>query len=136
MTPNLCQRCGQWFDPVRPHICGVLGDETARRLEERLDSFARRLRELEVDTQARLNRLEAAQAQIEFDCRSPSTDTTGKTLANAPSPVRIVLPLAPPSAEPQIAPEPKAAPDKRAAHARYMKQWRLRLAMRRGNVHA
>jgi hypothetical protein len=143
MTIVGCLQCRQWYDLAKPHVCGVLGDETARRLEERLDAFERRLQGLELEARSRLNRLEAAQAQGELDCRSPSADTRVKTLAAAaPSRVRIVLPSpdqvhdARLDDEPRIAPEPRPASDRKARHARYMRQWRLQRAMRKGDVHA
>jgi hypothetical protein len=127
-----CLRCGVWYDPARSHCCGVLGDDVARRLAERLDAFERRFQGLEVEERSLFNALErrihelgAARAQV---ARKRADE-------DAPSPVRVVLPPAP---EPRISPEPIAVGkrDRRADHARYMRQWRLRQALRRGNIHA
>ena len=117
---------------------------------ERIDAFERRVQGLDGEARSRLNalerrvqELEAAQAQGELDRRSPSPDTTLKTLAaDAPSRVRIVLPSpdrvhdARLDDEPRIAPSAQPALDKRTAHASYMRAWRLRRALRRGEVHA
>jgi hypothetical protein len=46
---------------AKPHICGLMGDDTARRLAERLDALERRIQLLEMD-----------QSQSERDRRSPS----------------------------------------------------------------
>jgi hypothetical protein len=109
----------------------LLADETARGLAERIDAFERRLQGLDGEARSRFNalerrvqELEAAQAQSELD--RPSADTTVKTLAaDAP-----FLPRAPDNE--QISPEPIAIGkrDRKARHARYMRQWRLERAMR------
>jgi hypothetical protein len=47
MTIVGCLQCRQWYDQAKPHLCGVLGDETARALEARLVALERRIEELE-----------------------------------------------------------------------------------------
>jgi hypothetical protein len=131
-----CLRCGVWYDPARPHLCGLLADETARGLAERIDAFERRLQGLDGEARSRLNALERriqelAAAQAQGACDRADED--------APSRVRILLPHAPsPPDDPPVDPEPIAVVkrDRRADHARYMRQWRLRRAMRGGDVHA
>jgi hypothetical protein len=139
----MCLRCGVRYDPTKPHLCGLLADETARALAERIDAFERRLQGLDGEARSRFNalerrvqELETAQAQGELDRRSPSADTTVKTSAVAPSHVRILLPPAPsPADKQQIVPEPASALDRKARHAAYMRQWRAWRAARR-DVHA
>jgi hypothetical protein len=135
MTTVGCLQCLQWYDPSRgPHICGLVGDETARRLAERLDGLERRFQGLEVEARSRLNALERRvheleAAQVQGDRPSAAED--------APSRVRVFLPPAPDN-EPRISPGPIAVGkrDRRADHARYMRAWRLRQALHRGDVHA
>jgi hypothetical protein len=33
MTTVMCLSCGAWRDPASAHLCGALGDDTARALE-------------------------------------------------------------------------------------------------------
>jgi hypothetical protein len=95
-----CLQCLQWYDPSRgPHICGLVGDETARRLAERLDAFERRFQELEVEARSRLNRLERRVEELEVH------PTTRQTASNDEDSPRF---------------------DRKANHKRYMREWRAR----------
>ena len=133
MTTVGCLRCGVWYDPGRPHLCGLLADETARGLAERIDAFERRLQGLDGEARSRFNALERRVQELE--AAQAQGDRT-RADEDAGSRVRIVLPPAPPPAEPWIAPSAQPALDKRSAHASYMRAWRLRRALRRGDVHA
>jgi hypothetical protein len=116
-----CLQCLQWYDPSRgPHICGLVGDETARRLAERLDALERRFQGLEVEARSRVNALEARVAALEVLGDRPSA------AEDAPSRVRILLP-------PASAPAPESK-----KHAVYMRAWRRKkAALRRGgDIHA
>jgi hypothetical protein len=63
-----CLQCLQWYDPSRgPHICGLVADETARRLTERLDAFERRFSALEFEARRRLSDLERRVEANEVD---------------------------------------------------------------------
>ena len=141
MTTVGCLRCGVWYDPGKPHLCGVLGDDTARRLAERIDAFERRLQGLDGEARSRFNalerrvrELEAAQAQGKHDRASD----------DAPSRVRIFLPSSDQVHDARLDDEPRISPesiavgkrDRKADHARYMRAWRLRQALRKGSVHA
>jgi hypothetical protein len=118
-----CLQCLQWYDPSRgPHICGLVGDETARRLAERLDAFERRFQALEFEARSRLSRLERRIEELEGAQAQVARDRADE---DAHSPVRILLP---PASAP--APEPKK-------HAVYMRAWRRKkAALRRSEVHA
>jgi hypothetical protein len=65
MTTVGCLRCGVWYDPGKPHLCGVLGDDTARRLAERIDAFERRLQGLDGEARSRFNALERRVQELE-----------------------------------------------------------------------
>jgi hypothetical protein len=111
----------------------VLGDDVARVLEERLDAFERRLQGLEFEARRRLNAIERRAEELEA---TQAQGDRAQVDEDAPSSVRIFLPPAPPPAdEPQITSEPNPARDRRADHARYMRAWRLRQALRRGAIH-
>jgi hypothetical protein len=118
-----CLQCLQWYDPSRgPHICGLVADETARRLAERLDAFERRFQGLEVEASSRLNRLERRVQELEA---AQAQDDRDRAAEDTSSRVRILLPPAP-----APAPEPKK-------HAVYMRAWRRKkAALRLGNIHA
>jgi hypothetical protein len=55
-----CLRCGVWYDPARPHVCGVVGDDTARRLEARIDALEQRVQGLELEAHSRFKRARGA----------------------------------------------------------------------------
>jgi hypothetical protein len=55
-----CLRCGVWYDPAKPHLCGLLADETARALAERLDAFERRLQGLEGEAREKIKGADSA----------------------------------------------------------------------------
>ena len=122
MTTVGCLQCLQWYDPSRgPHICGLVGDETARRLAERLDAFERRFQGLELEARSRFNALERRVHELEAAQTQVARDRADE---DAHSPVRILLP---PASAP--APEPKK-------HAVYMRAWRRKkAALRLGDIH-
>jgi hypothetical protein len=123
-----CLRCGVWYDPGRPHLCGVLGDDTARALAERLDAFERRLQGLEGEARSRFNALERLVEGLEaaladdgsdFSEPSPETVSESKTPENAIS-------------ENSEAAGLKPRFDRKGNHRRYMREWRARqTALRR-----
>ena len=44
----MCRKSpSRWYDPNKAHVCGVIGDDVARRLEERVDALEQRVRELQ-----------------------------------------------------------------------------------------
>jgi hypothetical protein len=111
-----------------------LGDDVAQALEERLDAFECRLQGLDGEVRSRLNALERRVQELE-DAQAQGDRAQGEE--DAPSPVRIVLPPAPPTEQAHARLEPLVAPasDKRARHAEYMRRWRVwRKAQR--DVHA
>ena len=122
MTTVGCLRCGVWYDPARPHLCGVLGDDIARALEQRLDAFERRLQRLEVEGRSRFDALE--QGQERGKPENLSTEAIGFLGPGNPSP--DTRGFEPP------APMPKPRFDRKANHKRYMREWRARqTALRR-----
>jgi hypothetical protein len=109
-----CLQCLQWYDPSRgPHICGLVGDETARQLAERLDAFERRFQGLELEERSRFNALERRVHELEA---AQAKRDRGRAEEDAPSRVRILLPPVP-----APAPEP-------TKHAVYMRAWRRKRA--------
>jgi hypothetical protein len=113
-----CLRCGVWYDPAKPHACGVLADETARGLAERLDAYERRLQGLEAEARSRVEALERRVSEL-------AAGQGDRAAEDAPGRVRILLPPAP-----APTPEPKK-------HAVYMRAWRRKkAALRRGDAHA
>jgi hypothetical protein len=129
-----CLRCGVWYDPAKPHLCGLLADETARGLAERLDTLERRFQGLDVEERRRLSALERRVEDLEA---AQAHGERVRADEDAPGRAHIVLPFMPsPADESRTTPEPKPAQDKRAAHAEYMKRWRLKQALRRGDFHA
>jgi hypothetical protein len=124
MTTNLCLRCGQFFDPARPHVCGLLGDETARRLEERLDAFERRLSALEFEA-LRLNALEVSGVKAP----RPAVGACGE---QAPVAADDVGASAPPDGNPPGKP-PRF--DRKGYYRQYMRAWRRRQTTLRRERH-
>ena len=121
MTTVGCLRCGVWYDPARPHLCGVLGDDIARALEQRLDAFERRLQRLEVEGRSRFDALE--QGQERGKPETLSTEAIGFLAPGNPS--RQARDFEPPL-------EPTKRFDRKANHRRYMREWRARqTALRR-----
>jgi hypothetical protein len=118
-------RCGVWYDPARPHICGVMGDDTAKRLEElifenrsRIEALDRRLLEIEA-TRSHDPAISPAQAE-------PIECATGTEAPRAPAP----LTLAELRSEAPI----KQPLDRKRYHAGYMRRWRARRkALLKGN---
>jgi hypothetical protein len=106
MTTVGCLRCGVWYDPARPHACRILGDEMARRLEERPDAFERRLQGLELEARSRLNALERRVQELE------AQRMTRQTASNDEDPLRF---------------------DRKANHRRYGREWRARQAVPRSH---
>ena len=101
-----CLQCLQWYDPSRgPHICGLVGDETARRLAERLDAFERRFQGLEVEARSRFDALERRVEELE------AQPMTRQTASNDEDPPHF---------------------DRKANHRRYMREWRARQTTLRG----
>jgi hypothetical protein len=113
MTTVGCLQC-LLYDPSRgPHICGLVGDETARRLAERLDAFERRFQGLELEARSRFDALERRVEEIET---AQAQGNHTRVDEDAPGPVRILLPPAPaPALEPK-------------KHAVYMRAWRRKKA--------
>jgi hypothetical protein len=74
MTTVGCLRCGVWYDPGRPHLCGVLGDDIAKELEKRLDAFERRFQGLEVEARSRFNALERRVEELGAGDRRSNAD--------------------------------------------------------------
>ena len=116
MTTVGCLRCGVWYDPARPHVCGVIGDDIARALAERLDAFERRLQGLEVEARSRFDAFE--QGQERGKPENLSTEAIGFRGPGNPSP--DTRGFEPP------APMPKPRFDRKANHRRYMREWRAR----------
>jgi len=105
-----CLRCGVWYDPARPHVCGVLGDDIARALEARIVALERRVEELEAAL---------ADDGSEKSEPSPETVSESKTPENAIS-------------ENSEAAGLKPRFDRKGNHRRYMREWRARqTALRR-----
>ena len=124
-----CLRCGVWYDPARPHFCGVLGDDIARGLEERLDALERRLRQLEVEARSRLNALErkALEARFTREGAGLTREDRGHSIA-ANQPIRLEEIRA------STGPTPKPRFDRKANHRRYMREWRRKRAALRMTV--
>jgi hypothetical protein len=106
-----CLRCGVWYDPSKPHLCGLLADETARGLAARLDALERRVEQLE-----------AGQSGVMQDVsRCPTLPDFGMSKGQAA--------LADDGFSDE-APRPRF--DRKANHRRYMREWRARqTALRR-----
>ena len=123
MTTVGCLRCGVWYDPGRPHLCGLLADETARGLAERIDAFERRLQGLDGEARSRFNALERRVQELEAGQErgkpeTLSTEAIGFRGPGNPSP--DTRGFEPP------APMPKPRFDRKANHRRYMREWRAR----------
>ena len=141
MTTVGCLRCGVWYDPARPHVCGVLGDDTARALEERLVVLERRVEELE----AGMSQRKAAEAlgiprstlQNDLDESRPKTGRESSIDRDERREAAIVSNEAGRGAcdiDANASPEPATRPrfDRKANHRRYMRGWRARqTALRR-----
>jgi hypothetical protein len=113
MTTVGCLRCGVWYDPARPHVCGVLGDDIARALEARIVALERRVEELEAGRDA------------------PFSVSSGSGLGQPPEGTegdgRSWLKAETPSIEATgFGPKPRF--DRKANHRRYMREWRARQA--------
>jgi hypothetical protein len=125
MTTVRCLRCGVWYDPARPHACGVLGDDVARGLKERLDAFERRFQELELAARSRLDalvrRVDALQAWVTCECAGLTREDRAHGIA-ANEPTRLEeMP-----ASTSLTHEPRF--DRKANHRRYMREWRRKRA--------
>ena len=122
-----CLRCGVWYDPARPHLCGLLADETARGLAERIDAFERRLQGLGGEARSRFNALERRVQELEAGQErgkpeNLSTEAIGFLAPGNPS--RQARDFEPPL-------EPTKRFDRKANHRRYMREWRARQTARR-----
>jgi hypothetical protein len=112
-----CLRCGVWYDPARPHVCGVIGDDTARRLEDLIfetrswiEALDRRLQAIEAGSPARDTRfndqpLEPVTGVDAVPVRTPAPPTLSE--------LRLAGPVKPPF-------------DRKRYHAGYMRTWRAR----------
>jgi hypothetical protein len=148
-----CLRCGIWYDPARPHVCGVLGDDIARGLDARLDAFERRLQGLEVEARSRLNKLEEIAARLPAEVKAQGPRVQPAASSADPEIPRLMgtwvqvdddiarslaerKPSAPPREE-GIALEPKKKRvQDRAHHAKYMRAWRSRQYLRKHGIPA
>jgi hypothetical protein len=118
-----CLRCGVWYDPARPHVCGVIGDDTARRLEE-----------LIFETRSWIEGLDRRLGAIEERSHHPAVPPTQDTkLQDQPlecmtggeaAPVRTPAP--PTLSELRVAGPVKQPFDRKRYHAGYMRTWRAR----------
>jgi hypothetical protein len=126
MTTVGCLQCRQWYDPSRgPHICGLVGDETARRLAERLDVFERRFHGLQVEVRSRFNALERRVHELEAQVTCEGAGLTREDQAHgiaANEPTRLEEIRASTSLTPE------QGFDRKANHRRYMREWRRKRA--------
>jgi hypothetical protein len=131
MTTVGCLRCGVWYDPARPHVCGVIGDDIARELEARIYAFEQRLRELEVEPRSRFNALERRVEEIEAGLGGATQEMSD--VATFPDDSRSVDRQSGRMTPDQPVDEnPKPRFDRKANHRRYMREWRARqTALRR-----
>ena len=124
MTSVGCLRCGVWYDPARPHACGVLGDDIARGLEDRLDAFERRFAGLELEARSRFNALERRVEKLEAQVRCEGAGLMREDHAHgiaANEPTRLEI-----RASTSLRPEQGF--DRKANHRRYMREWRRKRA--------
>jgi hypothetical protein len=108
-----CLRCGIWYDPARPHSCGVIGDDTAKRLEEMIFETRSRLDSIE----RRLLGLDAA-ARCPAQARERTVEET--PLPAAPAPAALTL------ADLRNSEPIKQPFDRKRYQAAYMRRWRAR----------
>jgi hypothetical protein len=106
-----CLRCGETYryDPNTSHVC----DAPARAIETttRGDNLAKRLATLEFEARSRLNALERRIRELET---APARQATASVASiDAPAP-------------PHKGRDGKPPFDRRAYHARYMRDWRRR----------
>ena len=125
MTTVGCLRCGVWYDPARPHTCGVLGDDVAKGLEDRLDAIELRFQGLELEARSRFNALEwrvhELEAQVTCECAGLAReDQVHGIAANEPTRLEEI--------GASTSPTPEQGFDRKANHRRYMREWRRRRA--------
>jgi hypothetical protein len=112
-----CLRCGVWYDPARPHVCGVIGDDTARRLEKLIFETRSSIEALDRRLQAIEARLPAQDTRL--NDRSLEFTTGGDARHNrTPSPPTL--------SELRLAGPVKQPFDRKQNHAGYMRTWRAR----------
>jgi hypothetical protein len=125
MTTVGCLRCGVWYDPSKPHACGVLGDDVARGLAEHLDAFERRFQGLELEARSRFDALErrvdALQAWVTCEGAGLTREDQAHGIA-ANEPSRLEEMGA------SISLTPGQGFDRKANHRRYMREWRRKRA--------